>query len=85
MLFSQEDFTYCLTEFGVTVKEELSSNHEEVGTIVVLHCYYSMQGDPSSKVVLRLPSGDTNSLVLATALLDSNSVYLNYGKGRLRK
>ena len=85
MLFLQEDFTYCLTESDVTVKEELSSNHEEVDTIVVLHWYYSMQGDPSSKVVLRLPSGDTNSLVLATALLDSNSVCLDYGKGRLRK
>ena len=85
MLFSQEDFTYCLTESGVTVKEELFSNHEEVDTIVVLHCYYSMQGNPSSKVVLCLPSGDTDSHVLATALLDSNCVCLDYGKGRLRK
>ncbi|KAG1675210.1 hypothetical protein GQR58_014786 [Nymphon striatum] len=35
-----------------------------------------MEEDPSSKVVLRSPSGDTDILVLAVALLDSNRVYL---------
>ena len=44
-----------------------------------------MQEDPSSKVVLRSPSRDTDILVLATALLDSNRVHLDYGKGKLRK
>ena len=83
MLSSQEDITYCLTESGVTVKEELSSNYEEVDKKVILHSYYSRR--PLSKVVLCLPSGDTNILVLATALLDSNPVYLDYGKGKLRK
>ena len=43
-----------------------------------------MQEDSSSKVVLRSPSGDTDILVLATALLNSNRVYLDYGKGMLR-
>ncbi|KAG1711251.1 hypothetical protein GQR58_002553 [Nymphon striatum] len=82
---SQEDVTYCVTESGVTVKEELSSNHEEADTKVILHSYKSMQEDPSSKVVLRSPSGDTDILVLAVALLDSNRVYLDYGKGKLRR
>ena len=44
-----------------------------------------MQEDPPSKVVLRLPSGDADILVLATGLLDSNCVCLDYGKGKLRK
>ena len=85
MFISQENVTYCLTETGVTVKEELSSNHEEANTKVILHCYYSIQEDPSSKVVLRSPSGDTDILVLSTAPLNSNRVYLDYGKGKLRK
>ena len=85
MFISHEGVTYCLTESGVTVKEELSSNHEEADTKVILHCYHSMQEDPSSKVVLGSPSGDDDILVLATVLLDSNSVYLDYGKGKLRK
>ena len=84
MFISQEDVTYYLTKSGVTVKEELSSNHEEANAKVILHCYHSMQEDSSSKVVLRSPSGDTDILVLATALLNSNRVYLDYGKGMLR-
>ena len=67
------------------MKEELSSNHEEADRKVILHCYRSMQQDPSKKIVLRLLSGDTIILVLATALLDSNHVYLDYGKGKPRK
>ena len=85
MFISLEDVTYCITESGVTVKKVLSSNHEEADTKVVLHCYHSMQEDPSTKVVLRSPSGDTNILVLAPTLLDSNCVYLDYGKGKPRK
>ena len=69
----------------VTVKEELSSNHEEADTKVILHCYHSRQGDLSSKVVLRSPSRDTDILVLATAILDSNRAHRDYGKGKLRK
>ena len=82
---SQEDSTYCLTESGVTGKEELSSNHEEADTKVIPHCYHSMQEDPSSKVALRSTFGNTDILVLATALLDYNRVYLDYGKGKLSK
>ena len=85
MFILQEDATYCLTESGVTVKEELPPNHEEADMKVILHCYHSMQEDPSSKVVLRSLSRDTDILVLATALLDSNRAYLDYWKGKLRK
>ncbi|KAG1656355.1 hypothetical protein GQR58_024005 [Nymphon striatum] len=44
-----------------------------------------MEEDPSSKVVIPSPSGDTDILVLAVALLDSYRVYLDYGKGKLRR
>ncbi|KAG1661142.1 hypothetical protein GQR58_021587 [Nymphon striatum] len=47
--------------------------------------YTSMEEDPSSKVVIPSPSGDTDILVLAVALLDSYRVYLDYGKGKLRR
>ena len=77
MFILQEDVTYCLTESGVTFKEELLPNHE-VDMKVILHCYHSVQEDPSSKVVLRSLSRDTDILVLATALLDSNRAYLDY-------
>lgn len=42
-----------------------------------------MQENPSLKVVLHSPSGDTDILGLATAL--PIRVYLDYGKGKLRK
>ena len=42
-----------------------------------------MQENPSLKVVLHSSSGDTDILVLATAL--PIRVYLDYGKGKLRK
>ena len=52
---------------------------------MILHCYHSRQGDLSSKIVLRSPSRDTDILVLATAILDSNRAHRDYGKGKLRK
>lgn len=52
---------------------------------MILHCYHSRQGDLSSKVVLHSPSRDTEILVLATAILDSNRAHRDYGKGKLRK
>ena len=61
---SQEDFNYYITETGVTISEELSTNQEEADTKVILHCHHSLQENPSSKVVLRSPSGDTNTLIL---------------------
>ena len=82
---SQEDVTYCLKRSGVSIHEELSSNQEEADTKVILHCYHSMQEYSSSKVALRSPSGDTDILILAVSLLDINRVYLDYGKGKLRK
>ena len=83
--FSQEDITYCLKGTGVSIAAELSSNQEEADTKVILHCHHSLQESPNSKVVLRSPSGDTDIFVLASSLLDPTRIYLDYGKGKLRK
>ena len=83
--FSQEDITYCLKGTGVSIAAELSSNQEEADTKVILHCHHSLQESPNSKVVLRSSSGDINSFVLASSLLDLTRIYLDYGKGKLRK
>lgn len=85
MVISQEDVTYCITTSGVVIKEELSSNQEEADTKVILHSHQSLQADPSSNVVLRSHSADTDILVLAISLLDYNRVYFDYGKGKSRK
>ena len=81
--FSQEDITYKLTNNGVSIAAELSSNQEEADTKVILHCHHALQESPGSKVVLRSHSGDTDIFVLASSLLVPSSIFLDYGKGKL--
>ena len=81
--FSQEDITYKLTNKGVSIAAELSSNQEEADTKVILHCHHALQESPGSKVVLRSHSGDTDIFVLASSLLVPSSIFLDYGKGKL--
>ena len=76
---SQENITYQITENGVEVAEELSSDQEEADTKLILHCHHAMNS--MEKVVLRSPSGDTDILVLALASLERDTVYLDYGNG----
>ena len=85
MYISQEDVTYCITETGVTINEELSSNQEETDTKVILHCHHSLQENPSFKVVLRSPSRDNDILILAASFLENSCTYIDYGNGELRK
>ena len=80
---SQEDVTYCITETGVTINEELFLNQEE-DTKVTLHCHHSLQYNPSCKVVLRSPSADTDMLILAASFLENRRTYIDYGNGKLR-
>ena len=80
---SQENITYQITENGVEVAEELSSDQEEADTKLILHCHHAMNS--MEKVVLRSPSGDTDILVLALASLERDTVYLDYGNGKARR
>ena len=82
MYISQGDIIYRIAETGVTINEELSSNQEEVGTKVILHCHHSLQENPLSKVVLRSPSGDTDILILAASFLENSRTYIDYENGK---
>ena len=82
---SQENETYCLKESHISLCEELSSNHEEADTKVILHCHHALMEDTSTKVILRSPSGDTDVMVLAAAFLDKHRTYIDYGNGKGRR
>ena len=54
-----------------TEMTDLSSNHEEADTKVILHCANALSASKDSALILCSPSGDTDINVLATALLEN--------------
>ena len=82
-VYSTRDVTYCITETGVTINEEVPSNQEEADIKVILHCHHPLQENP--KWCYRSPSGDTNILILAASFSENSRTYIDYGNGKLRK
>ena len=77
---------YCrkVTQENVTNVESLVSNQEEADTKVVLHALDALKND--GNFCIRSPSGDTDILVIAIALLNQNSrVFVDTGNGDNRK
>ena len=85
MYISQEDVTYCITETSATINKEQSSNQEEANTEVIIRSHHSLLRNPSSKVVLHSPPGDTNILILAASFSENSPIYIYCRNGRLRK
>ena len=72
--------TYDSTEENVNLK----SNQEEADTKIVLHAMNVIRS--GGDVVIRSPSGDTDIMVLALALIDDLvKVYFDNGNGKCRK
>ena len=71
ILLSKDGLCMCVTLLLPTEKTDLSSNHEEADTKVILHCVNALSGNKDSAVILCSPFGDTDINVLATALLQN--------------
>ena len=85
IVLSADDECYTVTSNLVTLNDDLRSNQEEADTKVLLHAIQITNSSPF-KVIIRSPSGDTDIMVLALALIaDQDKVYMDYGSGKRRK
>ena len=77
----------CVTLSSAIEKTDFSSNHEEAGTNVILHCANALSASKEIAVILCSPSGDTGINVLATALLQNykSLLFIEYGSGSNKK
>ena len=86
ILMSRDGECHEITQSTARCLVHLSNNQEEADTKVTLHTMDALNMDESTKVHLRSPSGDTDILVLAIALVSTpNRVYYDYGAGKNRK
>ena len=71
---------------SVSEIDDLKSNQEKADTKVILHCLDPLK-EPETTVVLRSHSGYTDIMVLAVALIrsDSERLSIDYGNGKNRK
>ena len=84
IVMSGDEYCHKVTQENVTNVESLVSNQEEADTKVVLHALDALKKD--GNVCIRSPSGDTDILVIAIALLNENSrVLVDTGNGDNRK
>ena len=78
---------YVCNTSSATEMTDLSSNHEEADTKVILHCANTLSASKESVVILCSPSGDTDINVLATALLYNykSRLFIECGSGSNKK
>ena len=81
---SKDQQTICVTEQAANEVQELISNQEKADTKLILH---PLQALVTGSVILRSPSADTDIMVIAFSIIqtDSNRLYVDYGSGQHRK
>ena len=85
IVLSGDDESYTVSCDSVIQNDDLKSNQEEADTKVILHAIHAIKNS-SHKVVLRSPSGDTDIIILALALInEQHMVYMDYWNGKRRK
>ena len=62
----------------------LSCKQEEADTRIFRHCQYILNVNKNAQVVIRSPSGDTDIVIIATYLLNSDCIFLDNGTGKNR-
>ena len=65
----------------------LLSNHEEADNKIITHAMQFLEGNENHCVIIRLPSGDTNILVLTVSVLFSHKtrILLDNSSGKEQK
>ena len=69
IVLSGDDESYTVSCDSVIQNDDLKSNQEEANTKVILHAIHAIKNS-SHKVVIRSPSGDTDIIILALALIN---------------
>ena len=87
ILISLDNKCILITRTATNLDENLTSNQEEADSKVILHCCRILREKNDLIVTLRSPSGDTDIVVLAVALLNQfkSNVILDDGNGKQRK
>ena len=82
-----DSICYALTNGGVAVCQELSSNQEEADTKLILHCANALQSNGSGCVILRSHFGDTDINIVAASLIvrDSSRGFIDFNTAEHRK
>ena len=74
ILLAKDGLCMRVTLSSATEMTDLSSNHEEADTKMILHCANALSASKDSTVILCFPSGDIDINVLATVLLQNARV-----------
>ena len=87
LVISSYNNCISITSSGITEEEGLQSSPEEADTKLTLHCHTIASTLPSSTIILRSHSGDTDAIVLAVALLQEykGRLVLDDGNGKNRR
>ena len=84
LILSGNDESFTVTVDMIRESQDLKSNQEEADTKVILHTMNILE--EGFTVVLCSPSGDTDIMVLAFALIsDLINVFMDYSNGKNRK
>ena len=76
-----------MTLLEVGEESQLVSTQEEVDTKIILHCQALALQSPSSSVIIRSHSGDTDIIILAISLLQDykDRIIFDDGNGKNRR
>ena len=86
-MLSKNDLCMRVTLSSAKEMTDLSSNHEEADTKVILQFAKALSASKDCTVILCSPSGNTDINVLATALLQNykSRLFIEYGSGSNKK
>ena len=69
-MLSNDNLCEAVTLSSSMIIDYLSSNQEEADSKVVLRTVYALNKSPAKMVIIRLPSADTDIVVLAMSLIE---------------
>ena len=85
IVLSGDNESYTVSCDSVIQNDDLKSNQEEADTKIILQAIHAIKNS-SHKVVPRSPSGDTDIIILALALInEQHMVHMDYGNGKRKK
>ena len=87
LIFSMDGIYHKISSETTEVVKELSSNHEEADTKLLLHANYQLSQDHTKVIIVRSPSGDMDIIILFVSRFDEDSemIHIYFGTGKNRK
>ena len=87
IILSREDHCQSISLSSNDTFGNLLSNHEESNTKIIAHAMHFLDENKNHRVIIRSPSGDTDTLVLTVSVLYSHKarILLDKISGKERK